>query len=77
MSAVLALSDHFAERLGVAVRRIVLLLVDFIRFQREVLKAFASRHCEGRIVSVLEGGYALEALGRCALAHVEVLSREQ
>ena len=40
----------------------------------EVLKDFASRHCAGHIVSVLEGGYALHALGRCALSHIKVLS---
>lgn len=40
----------------------------------ETLKAFAARHCERRIVSVLEGGYALSALGRSAAAHVRVLS---
>jgi len=29
--------------------------------------------CQGRIVSTLEGGYDLEALGRSAVAHVEAL----
>lgn len=29
--------------------------------------------CDGRIVSTLEGGYDLEALGRSAVAHVEAL----
>jgi acetoin utilization deacetylase AcuC-like enzyme len=38
------------------------------------LKALAERHAERRIVSVLEGGYALNALGRCATAHIKVLS---
>ncbi len=33
----------------------------------------ARRHCQGRIVSALEGGYNLAALGRSAVAHVEVL----
>jgi len=37
------------------------------------LVAAATRHCEGRIVSVLEGGYALSSLGRSAAAHVKVL----
>lgn len=40
----------------------------------KLLKEFAARHCTGRIVSVLEGGYALSALGRCAMAHVKILS---
>lgn len=40
----------------------------------EQLKRVAGRHCRGRIVSALEGGYALHALGRCATGHVKVLS---
>lgn len=40
----------------------------------EVLVAVADRHAEGRIVSMLEGGYALSALGRSAVAHIRVLS---
>ncbi len=33
----------------------------------------AAKHADGRIVSMLEGGYALEALGRSVEAHVAVL----
>lgn len=33
----------------------------------------ADVHCGGRVVSALEGGYDLEALGRSAAAHVKVL----
>jgi acetoin utilization deacetylase AcuC-like enzyme len=33
----------------------------------------ANRHSKGRVVSSLEGGYDLEALGRSALAHVGAL----
>jgi acetoin utilization deacetylase AcuC-like enzyme len=40
----------------------------------EELKALASRHAERRIVSVLEGGYALNALGRSVAAHINILS---
>ena len=39
---------------------------------REV-KAVAERHAGGRIVSVLEGGYALSALGRSVVQHLRVL----
>jgi acetoin utilization deacetylase AcuC-like enzyme len=35
--------------------------------------AFADAHCQGRIVSVLEGGYNLDALGDSVAAHVAVL----
>jgi len=38
------------------------------------LKLLAARHAERRIVSVLEGGYALNALARSAVAHIKVLS---
>lgn len=41
----------------------------------EQVCAVAQRHAGGRIVSTLEGGYALGALGRSAAAHIEVLTR--
>jgi len=37
------------------------------------LMDIADRHCQGRIVSMLEGGYSLSALGRSAAEHVKVL----
>ncbi len=37
------------------------------------IKTLAKKVANGRIVSVLEGGYALDALGRCVTAHVKVL----
>ena len=38
------------------------------------LKHVAERHCHKRIVSTLEGGYELHALGRSAMAHIKELS---
>jgi acetoin utilization deacetylase AcuC-like enzyme len=38
------------------------------------LKQLAEKHCQKRIVSVLEGGYELHALGRSAMAHIKMLS---
>jgi acetoin utilization deacetylase AcuC-like enzyme len=38
------------------------------------LKAIADKHCGGRMVSMLEGGYALSALGRSAVQHIKVLA---
>jgi acetoin utilization deacetylase AcuC-like enzyme len=38
------------------------------------IKAMARKHCQGRIVSVLEGGYDLAALGRSVEAHLRVLA---
>lgn len=37
------------------------------------LKAIADRHAEGRIVSALEGGYNLSALGRSVATHIDRL----
>ena len=39
----------------------------------ERLLAIARRHCGGRLVSVLEGGYDLDALAACTSAHVRAL----
>ncbi len=35
------------------------------------------RHCAGRIVSVLEGGYGLAGLGECAEAHLRAMGDEK
>jgi acetoin utilization deacetylase AcuC-like enzyme len=40
----------------------------------EQIKAVAQRHAKGRIVSALEGGYNLSALGRSVEAHVRALA---
>jgi acetoin utilization deacetylase AcuC-like enzyme len=37
------------------------------------LRQLASRHAGGRIVSLLEGGYDLQALAECSVAHVAAL----
>ena len=39
------------------------------------LMELAARHCRGRLVSSLEGGYNLSALGRSVVAHLRVLAR--
>jgi acetoin utilization deacetylase AcuC-like enzyme len=46
---------------------------DFAWATRAILEV-ARRHAKGRVVSSLEGGYDLEALGSSALAHVRALS---
>jgi acetoin utilization deacetylase AcuC-like enzyme len=38
------------------------------------VKGIAAEFSQGRIVSVLEGGYALHALGRSVAAHIKVLA---
>ena len=40
----------------------------------EQVKAVADRRAQGRIVSVLEGGYSLSALGRSVVQHLRVLA---
>jgi len=44
------------------------------RWVTEQVGDVARRHASGRMVSLLEGGYALEALGRSAVQHVRVLA---
>ena len=46
---------------------------DYAWITRELV-AIAGRHAGGRIVSMLEGGYDLEALRECSVAHVGALS---
>jgi acetoin utilization deacetylase AcuC-like enzyme len=45
---------------------------DFAWVTRQLL-VVADQHAQGRIVSTLEGGYALDALGRAAAEHVRAL----
>jgi acetoin utilization deacetylase AcuC-like enzyme len=40
----------------------------------EQVKQVAERHAQGRIVSMLEGGYSLSALGRSVVQHLRVLA---
>jgi acetoin utilization deacetylase AcuC-like enzyme len=46
---------------------------DYIWITEQVMHV-AARHAEGRIVSVLEGGYDLSALGRSVAAHIKTLA---
>jgi acetoin utilization deacetylase AcuC-like enzyme len=46
---------------------------DYVWMTRELM-ALAARHSQQRIVSMLEGGYNLTALGRSAVAHVKALA---
>jgi acetoin utilization deacetylase AcuC-like enzyme len=45
---------------------------DFAELTRHLLD-FADRRCGGRLVSILEGGYDLAALGRSVATHLDVL----
>jgi acetoin utilization deacetylase AcuC-like enzyme len=44
------------------------------RWVTEQVKVVAERHSKGRMVSMLEGGYSLSALGRSAVQHIKVLA---
>ncbi len=43
------------------------------RWITDEIKFIADQYADGRIVSVLEGGYSLGALGRCSVAHINGL----
>ena len=45
---------------------------DFGWLTRELAR-LAQRHAGGRVVSMLEGGYDLQALRECSVAHVRAL----
>ena len=42
----------------------------------KILCDFADKHCKGRVVSTLEGGYDLQALAASVAAHVTVLMEQ-
>jgi len=39
----------------------------------EIVSRFAQKHCNGKIISTLEGGYDLSSLGECVYQHVMCL----
>jgi acetoin utilization deacetylase AcuC-like enzyme len=47
---------------------------DFVWATEELMR-LAERHCDGRIVSTLEGGYDLEALAASVAVHVDALMK--
>lgn len=42
-----------------------------------IVRALAETHCQGRIISCLEGGYNLDALARAVKKHLSVLSKPE
>ncbi len=53
----------------------LMLEVDDFRWITQELMAVADRRCGGRVVSLLEGGYDLDALAASSAAHVRALMR--
>ncbi|KTC78268.1 histone deacetylase family protein [Legionella brunensis] len=51
----------------------LLLTVDDYLWITQKIKKIADKCCEGRILSVLEGGYNLDGLGACVVAHLQGL----
>ena len=66
------ISAGFDSRINDPLGRFQLTDEDFVKLT-EHLMDFASSYCEGRIVSVLEGGYNLGGLSSAVKAHVETL----
>ena len=66
------LSAGFDSRVGDPLGNFVLNDDDFYELTTMMMD-LASQQCGGRLVSVLEGGYALEGLGRASLSHVRAL----
>lgn len=53
---------------------IELTVADYVWLTEEIAK-IAKVHCQGRMISILEGGYNLNALAECVPAHVDAMSR--
>jgi len=66
------ISAGFDSRAGDLLGSFTLTDQDFIDLTRAVM-AMADQCCGGRVVSVLEGGYALSGLASAAVAHVQTL----
>jgi acetoin utilization deacetylase AcuC-like enzyme len=66
------ISAGFDSRIGDLLGGFTLTDHDFTDLTRVVMD-MAARHAQGRIVSVLEGGYTLNGLASAAVAHVEAL----
>ena len=67
------ISAGFDSRVGDPLGQFTLTDVDFKELTTRTM-ALAARHCNGRMVSVLEGGYSLKGLASAAEAHVLALN---
>lgn len=69
------ISAGFDSRIGDPLGHFKLRDHDFAALT-QTLRGIADRHAEGRIVSALEGGYALDGLASAATAHVKALAAD-
>lgn len=68
----LMISAGFDSRINDPLGHFLLADDDFAELTH-MMTGFAADHCAGRLVSVLEGGYNLDGLGRASEAHVGAL----
>jgi acetoin utilization deacetylase AcuC-like enzyme len=68
------ISAGFDSRVNDPLGLFTLTDTDFADLTR-LMMGLADRYCEGRLVSVLEGGYNLDGLARAAESHVRQLLR--
>jgi acetoin utilization deacetylase AcuC-like enzyme len=69
---ILLVSAGFDAHQADPLANLALVEADFM-WATERLADMAKRHCQGRIVSLLEGGYDLNALARSVAVHVKTL----
>ncbi|MBI1897063.1 MAG: histone deacetylase [Acidobacteria bacterium] len=67
------ISAGFDSRIGDPLGRFTLTDDDFAELTHIMLE-LADRHCRGRLVSVLEGGYSLSGLAAAVTAHLRALA---
>ena len=53
----------------------IMLSTGFFAWMTERMLEVAERHADGRLISILEGGYNTDVLPLCVAAHLELLSR--
>lgn len=70
----LIISAGFDAHIADPLAQLRLREADFAWITQE-LQALADEHCQSRLVSLLEGGYDLNALASCAAVHVRELMR--
>ncbi|MEZ0385814.1 MAG: histone deacetylase [Verrucomicrobium sp.] len=68
------ISAGFDSRIDDPLGKFKLTDEDFASLTRMLMK-FADEHCEGRLVSVLEGGYNLEGLAKAVTSHATALTQ--
>ena len=69
---IIFVSAGFDAHIEDEMSQICLLDSDY-RWVTDQIKIIADKYCDGKIVSVLEGGYAHSALGRSVVAHINGL----